>query len=57
MVRAHLDGYDLPNTEAQLDTAVDVVVRVVVSHVMQPSTSPEETAEGIAWMAGRVLAP
>jgi AcrR family transcriptional regulator len=39
----------------QLDVAIDVVVRVVLSHVMQPSGSPAETADGIAWLAGRAL--
>lgn len=39
----------------QLDVAIDMVVRVVLSHVMQPSASPAETADGIAWMAARVL--
>lgn len=44
-------------SEAQLDVAIDMVVRVVLSHVMQPSASPAETAAGIAWMAERVLNP
>lgn len=44
-------------TPAQLDVAIDMVVRVVLSHVMQPTASPAETAAGIAWMADRVLNP
>ena len=40
---------------AHLDPAIDMVVRVVLSHVMQPSGSPEETGADIAWLAGRVL--
>jgi hypothetical protein len=32
-----------------------MVVRVVLSHVMQPSGSPEETAADLAWIASRVL--
>lgn len=40
----------------QLEVAIDMVVRVVLSHVMQPSASPAETADGIAWVAQRVLA-
>jgi len=39
----------------ELDAAIDMVVRVVLSHVMQPSGSPADTADAIAWMAGRVL--
>lgn len=38
-----------------LDPAIDMVVRVVLSHVMQPSDSPEQTGADIAWLAGRVL--
>jgi AcrR family transcriptional regulator len=41
---------------ARVDAVVDVVVRVVLSHVMQPSGAPARTAEDIAWMAGRALA-
>ena len=33
-----------------------MVVRVVLSHVMQPSGPPERTADDIAWIAARVLA-
>jgi hypothetical protein len=33
-----------------------MVVRVVLSHVMQPSAPPAQTAESIAWIAARVLA-
>ena len=38
-----------------LDPAIDVVVRVVLSHVMQPSGSPEQTGADIAWLAAQVL--
>ena len=34
-----------------------MVVRVVLSHVMQPSASPGRTADDIAWVAARVLRP
>ena len=40
----------------RLDPAIDMVVRVVLSHVMQPSGSPEQTGADIAWLAGQVLA-
>lgn len=39
----------------RLAAATDMVVRVVLSHVMQPSASPAETADDIAWIAARVL--
>ena len=46
--------YDVP-LDAHLDPAIDMVVRVVLSHVMQPSASPEQTASDLAWLASRVL--
>lgn len=39
----------------RLDAAIDMVVRLVLSHVMQPSGPPGETADAIAWIAARVL--
>ena len=55
VVRDRVLDYDLPMSDERLDAAIDAVVRVVLSHVMQPSGSPEETAEDIAWIASRVL--
>lgn len=49
--------YDVELSASQLDAAIDAVVRVVLSHVMQPSATPEQTADGIAWIAARVLRP
>lgn len=50
-VRSHRPGV----AGEQIDVAVDVIVRAVLSHVMQPSDTPERTADGLAWLAGRVL--
>ena len=47
--------YDVPLGADQLEAAIDMVVRVVLSHVMQPTDTPEETAADIAWIAARVL--
>jgi AcrR family transcriptional regulator len=47
--------YDVALEPRRLEAAVDTVVRVVLSHVMQPSGPPAETADDIAWIAGRVL--
>jgi len=55
VIAARLTGFALPFEERELDAAIDVVVRVVLSHVMQPTDTPEQTAEDIAWIAGRVL--
>lgn len=49
--------YDVEPTPTQLEAAIDMVVRVVLSHVMQPSAPPDRTADDIAWIADRVLRP
>ena len=40
---------------ARLESAADMVVRVVLSHVMQPSAPPARTGADIAWLVGRIL--
>ncbi|WP_240641521.1 TetR/AcrR family transcriptional regulator [Nocardioides ferulae] len=55
VVRERLDGYDVGLGGAELDAAIDMVVRVVLSHVMQPSGAPADTAADVAWVAERVL--
>ncbi|MDP3970051.1 MAG: TetR family transcriptional regulator [Nocardioides sp.] len=56
VVRARLVRFDLDLDEHELEMAIDVVVRLVLSHVMQPGGTPESTAEAIAWIVGRTLA-
>ncbi len=51
-----LAAFALPLDEHQLAVTIDVVVRAVLSHVVQPSDSPARTADGITWVVGRVLA-
>ena len=55
MLADRLATYDIPLDEPRLTTATDLVVRTVLSHVMQPSSTPAATADGIAWIAQRVL--
>ena len=55
LVRRHLDTYDHGLDEDRVDPLVDMVIRLVLSHVTAPSTSPAETADNIAWIAERVL--
>ena len=55
VVRERITAYDVPLGPDQLDAGIDMVVRVVLSHVMQPSGSPADTSAGIAWVAVRVL--
>ncbi|CAA9357891.1 MAG: Transcriptional regulator, AcrR family [uncultured Nocardioidaceae bacterium] len=55
VVRTRVAPYDLTIDDDHLDPAIDMVVRVVLSHVMQPSAEPARTAADIAWIARRVL--
>ncbi len=57
MVADRLRPIELPFTQDQLAALIDTVVRLVLSHVMQPTDSPARTADDIAWVAGRVLRP
>jgi AcrR family transcriptional regulator len=55
VVRERVASYDLALPEDKLDVCIEMVVRLVLSHVMQPSADPVETAENIAWIAAQVL--
>jgi AcrR family transcriptional regulator len=55
MIRAHVSAYDVSLAPDRLERLVDTVVRLVLSHVMQPGGQPKQIAEDIAWIAGRVL--
>ena len=48
-------GFDTGLDDRELRCAVDAVVRLVLSHVMQPVKPPVEAAADIAWIAGHVL--
>ena len=39
----------------QRAVAIDSIVRLVLSHVMQPGATPAETADDLAWIVARVL--
>lgn len=55
VISEHVEPFDVDLTPEDLDAAIDMVVRVVLSHVMQPSGTPAETGAGIAWIARRVI--
>ena len=57
VVEERLAGYDLPISGRRLSSAVDAVVRVVLSHVVHPTADPVTTGEDLAWFVGRVLRP
>ena len=56
VIAERIQPYDIGIHGPHLDAAIDMVVRVVLSHVLQPSGPPSETAEQISWIAARVLA-
>jgi len=55
VLAARVATYDVGLPADRLAAAIDMVVRVVLSHVMEPSGAPDETARDLAWIAGRVL--
>jgi hypothetical protein len=55
VVRTRVSAYDVALPDARLDAAIDLIVRVVLSHVMQPSGTPDATADDIAWLSANVL--
>lgn len=55
VVTERVEPYRLDLPEARLEAAIDMVVRLVLSHVMQPSARPAQTAEDVAWIVERTL--
>ncbi|GAB3152640.1 TetR family transcriptional regulator [Amycolatopsis sp. NPDC004378] len=55
MLTARVAAYRPALTDEQIDVVIDLVVRTVLSHVMQPSDTPARTADALAWVAARVL--
>jgi AcrR family transcriptional regulator len=55
MLTARVVAYRPPLTDEQVAVVIDIVVRTVLSHVMQPSDTPARTADALAWVAARVL--
>ncbi|KQY57470.1 MULTISPECIES: TetR/AcrR family transcriptional regulator [unclassified Nocardioides] len=57
VVHERVEPFEIAISPARLEAAIDMVVRVVLSHVMQPSATPAETADDVSWIAERVLRP
>ncbi len=55
VVGEHVRGYDVPLPPDRLQVLIDMVIRLVLSHVMQPSGTPADTAATIAWISAKVL--
>jgi len=56
-VRARVPAYPIVLDDRHLDAAIDMVVRLVLSHVVHPVGEPGATADDIAWIASRTLRP
>ncbi|WP_035905035.1 TetR/AcrR family transcriptional regulator [Knoellia subterranea] len=56
-IELRLGEYDHGLELERVGALVDTIVRLVVSHVMRPSASPNETAELVSWIVARVLRP
>jgi AcrR family transcriptional regulator len=56
LIRGHLSAYDTGLTEDRTSALVDMVIRLLLSHVTAPGATPERTANDIAWIAQQVLA-
>jgi AcrR family transcriptional regulator len=56
-VRARVPAYPIVLDDRYLDAAIDMVVRLVLSHVVNPVGDPAATADDIAWIASRTLRP
>jgi len=55
VVTTRLSAYDVAADDRTVDAAVDVLVRTVLSHVMQPSGSPAQSAPGIVDVVAAAL--
>ncbi len=55
VVADRVQAYQVHLAPRELEAGIDMVVRVVLSHVMQPSAPPERTAADIGWVAHKVL--
>lgn len=55
LVEQRLGPYAVDIDPAHLLPSIDMVVRLVLSHVVHPSATPAGTADDIAWIASRTL--
>jgi AcrR family transcriptional regulator len=55
VVRLRISAYAPAVDAAQLEAVIDMVVRVTLSHVMQPSATPAESAAALGDLTRRLL--
>jgi AcrR family transcriptional regulator len=49
-------GYRIPVPADRLSIIIENLVRLTLSHLMQPTGTPEQTAADVGWLIGAVLA-
>ena len=54
-VRRRVLPYGVVIDDGHLDAVIDMVVRLLLSHVVHPVGTPADTADDIAWISGRTL--
>jgi len=54
-LRRRMAPYPVDVDARQLDAAIDMVVRLVLSHVVHPVGTPQDSAAAIGWVAERTL--
>jgi AcrR family transcriptional regulator len=55
VVQDRVDQYEIGLEPERISAVIDFVVRSALSHVMQPTATPRETADSITWLVARVL--
>ncbi|HEY3529904.1 MAG TPA: TetR family transcriptional regulator [Nocardioides sp.] len=57
VVQRRVAAYRVDIDDRHLGAAIDMVVRLVLSHVVHPIGEPADTADDIAWISSRALQP
>ncbi|MFD5827420.1 TetR family transcriptional regulator [Lentzea sp. NPDC060358] len=55
VLTARVAAYPTGLDDERARVLIDLITRTVLSHVIQPSGTPASTADGLAWLASRVL--
>jgi hypothetical protein len=55
VIQDRVDQYEVALPPERIAAIIDIVVRSALSHVMQPTASPRETAGSITWLVACVL--
>lgn len=55
VIGGRVAAYDVPLSAAELDVCVEMIIRIVLSQVMQPGGDPERVSADIGWVVARIL--